>query len=80
MTSNWRWLDAVLSCGVIGIAFASGALYQRIQNIEGCLKTRGCVQISIEADQRVTKIETSLLIMESDIVRRLDRIEKQLDK
>lgn len=80
MASNWRWLDAVLSCGIISIVFASGVFYQRLDDLENCLIKRGCVPISIEADQRITKIETRLSSLESDIVRRLERIEKQLDR
>jgi hypothetical protein len=78
------WVFGGVSVSAI---FACGAFYQRLVQIEECMRTRGCVRISVEAverfeknETRVTKVEARLDALQNDVIRRLDRIETKLDK
>lgn len=52
-------LDAVILLWLIGLAFYAGVLTQKVQSLEDAVNIRGRVQISIEASNRLTALESN---------------------
>jgi len=67
-------LDAAIILFVIGLSFYSGILTQKVNDLRDAINTRGRVQISIEASNRITALESH--DMRQDM--RLLELEKQL--
>ena len=70
-------LDAGFVVSLIGLAFYAGILTQQVRDLRDAINTRGRVQISIEAANRLTAIETNderqdmrLLEIEAELRRR----------
>lgn len=101
----WRpVLDTALAITAIGTVFAAGALHRQVQEHDEQLRRlsedRGAVRISMEADTRLTALETivsdhgraivTLTSVQADLAeiragqseatRRLERIERKLDR
>lgn len=57
----WRIIaDATTLLALLGIAYHAGTLTQRLNQMERAVATRGSVQISMEADQRLTRLEQQM--------------------
>ena len=67
-------LDAAYILSVIGLAFYAGILTQQVADLREAVNTRGRVQISVEASNRLTALETNAARQEM----RLTEIERQL--
>lgn len=67
-------LDAVVYLWLIGLAFYAGILTQRVDDLRDAINTRGRVQISIEASNRLTALESNAARIEM----RMLEIERQL--
>ena len=57
--------DAGIALFLLGLAFQAGVLHNKVDT----MSKRGGVPISMEADQRLTRIETDLLSLERRISR-----------
>lgn len=62
MNGHLKWLTFLVSLVsiafiVFGFVFYAGRMHNRIEAIEQRLEQRGGVQISMEADQRITRLE-----------------------
>jgi len=102
---SWRPVyDTAIALAVVGAVFSAGALHRRVQEhgeaIAKLAGERGAVRISMEADQRLTKLETTtewlvgsvtallavqgdlaeIRALQADATRRLERIERKLDR
>ena len=67
-------LDAGIILSVIALAFYAGILTQQVADVREAVNTRGRVQISIEASNRLTALETNAVRQDM----RLAEIERQL--
>jgi len=64
--SLWRIaMDAITSGALLGMAFYAGQLTQRVGQVEQAVVTRGSVQISMEADRRLTVLEERIRSLEA---------------
>jgi hypothetical protein len=72
--NRWRILyDAAIFLGVVSLAFYAGQLTERVRNIEVAVVTPGRVMISIEARERITKLEGAA----DDLKRRVENLERK---
>jgi hypothetical protein len=73
MSENGRGLriaiDTVVFIWLIGVSFVAGKQVQRLDN----MSQRGGVQISMEADRRLTVLETN----SAEHARRIERLERE---
>ena len=67
-------LDAGIILSVIALAFYAGILTQQVADVREAVNTRGRAQISIEASNRLTALETNAVRQDM----RLAEIERQL--
>lgn len=68
-------LDLGVLTSIVALAFYAGVLHQQIEDLREAVTTRGRVQISIEASNRLTALETN--DRRQDM--RLDRLESPRD-
>lgn len=52
-------LDTVILLWLAGLAFYAGVLHQQVEDLRDAITTRGRVQISIEASNRITSLESN---------------------
>ena len=59
-------IDSVLAVAIITLAFWSGVQSQKINDLEVDVSDRGRVQISIEADHRLTVLEQEVKDLQAE--------------